>query len=283
MLFRSTAAAIRGADAGGTVKSVATNNSTGITGGTITTTGTLAIDTLLISTRAWRQKGIDSVAALANTKINGTGIANYITKWSGTGTIDTSQIYQSSGRIGIGTISPNASYKVDITGSLRVGDGTTYNKVTINGNAGAGSYLNFQKNGTNKGDIGPYSAVLGGSDDDLTYASVAGHYWATGGTTVKMNLSSGGNLGIGFTTAADSMLSVSQGALFQRGVRMSGLPTGAGTKQLRIDATGKLSITDTLIDAGGTVTSVATNTATDRKSTRLNSSHEWISRMPSSA
>jgi hypothetical protein len=46
---------------GGTVTSVATNNGTGITGGTITSAGTLAIDTVVISTRAWRQKGIDSV------------------------------------------------------------------------------------------------------------------------------------------------------------------------------------------------------------------------------
>lgn len=45
----------------GSVSSVATNNATGITGGTITTTGTLAIDTTVISTRLWRQKGIDSV------------------------------------------------------------------------------------------------------------------------------------------------------------------------------------------------------------------------------
>jgi hypothetical protein len=62
-ILADTAAAIRSADAGGTVTSVATNNGTGITGGTITTSGTLAIDTLLIATRAWRQKGIDSVEA----------------------------------------------------------------------------------------------------------------------------------------------------------------------------------------------------------------------------
>ena len=37
----------------GTVTSVATNAATGITGGTITTSGTLAIDTTLIATRAW--------------------------------------------------------------------------------------------------------------------------------------------------------------------------------------------------------------------------------------
>ena len=33
----------------------------------------------------------------------------------------------------------------------------------------------------------------------------------------------------------------------------------------------------------GRQTSVKKSTAPDRKSTRLNSSHEWISRMPSSA
>ena len=48
----------------GTVTSVATNNASGITGGTITTTGTLAIDTVIIATRPRVQKGIDSVAAL---------------------------------------------------------------------------------------------------------------------------------------------------------------------------------------------------------------------------
>lgn len=54
----------------GTVTSVATNNGTGITGGTITSSGTLAIDTLLISTRAWRQKGVDSLNTLISAKLN---------------------------------------------------------------------------------------------------------------------------------------------------------------------------------------------------------------------
>jgi len=77
----------------GTVTSVATNTATGITGGTITTTGTLAIDTNLISTRAWRQKGIDSVASLANSKIGGSGTTNYVSKFTASGTIGNSQIF----------------------------------------------------------------------------------------------------------------------------------------------------------------------------------------------
>ena len=52
---------------GGSVTSVATNNGTGITGGTITTTGTLAIDTTtVISTKA-------NATAVANTKVPYTG------------------------------------------------------------------------------------------------------------------------------------------------------------------------------------------------------------------
>lgn len=45
----------------GTVTSVGTNNGTGITGGAITVSGTLAIDTSIIATRLRVQKGIDSI------------------------------------------------------------------------------------------------------------------------------------------------------------------------------------------------------------------------------
>lgn len=46
------------------VTSVATNDATGITGGPITTTGTLAIDTNLLKTHASHKKAIDSLGAL---------------------------------------------------------------------------------------------------------------------------------------------------------------------------------------------------------------------------
>lgn len=45
----------------GTITSISTLNGTGITGGTITTSGTLSIDTTLLSTRLWRQKAVDSI------------------------------------------------------------------------------------------------------------------------------------------------------------------------------------------------------------------------------
>lgn len=49
---------------GGTVTAVATNAGSGITGGTIFGSGTIAADTLNLSTRLWRQKGIDSINGL---------------------------------------------------------------------------------------------------------------------------------------------------------------------------------------------------------------------------
>lgn len=81
--LKDTAAAIRAAMGGGsgTVTSVATNTATGITGGTITTTGTLAIDTSLISTRRWRQKGIDSVQANLALKVNISDTASMLTNY----------------------------------------------------------------------------------------------------------------------------------------------------------------------------------------------------------
>jgi hypothetical protein len=100
----------------GTVTSIATNNATGITGGTITSTGTLAIDTALISTRLWRQKGIDSVAALINNNVS--GIAGYVPKFSGTNTIDTSQLFQDGQNIGLGTTTPNGRLAIVDTGGF---------------------------------------------------------------------------------------------------------------------------------------------------------------------
>jgi hypothetical protein len=74
----------------GTVSSIATSNATGITGGTITTSGTLSIDTTLISTRAWRKKGDDSLSAIIATKGSGTVLSIATGNGLSGGTITTS-------------------------------------------------------------------------------------------------------------------------------------------------------------------------------------------------
>jgi hypothetical protein len=394
-ILADTAAAIRGADAGGTVTSVATNNGTGITGGTITTSGTLAIDTtvistrawrqkgvdslqanidlklnisdtssmlspylrnvgygldkisaaqlvlvdtLEISTRAWRQKGIDSVAALINSNVSGT--TNYVPKFTGTNTLGNSVIYDNGGEVLINTISDSGDYKLQVngnayftnstanatgaivptagTGLQLISDGsssadrsfifkmgsTERMRLNDGGNLGLGvapsSWLSFfralQIGNTNS------SAFLYGRTDasletgwgvnayysstsptDWVYtnsgpasylAQISGgyrFYTAASGTagnaiswTQAMTLSPVGNLGIGDSNP-DSMLTVYSGTHLQRGVRLSGLPSGIGTKELRIDANGVVYANDTLandISGSGTTNYIPKFTGT---------------------
>ena len=64
------------------------------------------------------------------------------------------------------------------------------------------------------------------------------------------------------TTTADSMLTVQQGLFAKRGVRFNALPTGVGTKALRIDASGSLSLADTTTNiTGNAATATALQTA----------------------
>ena len=62
---------LSGGVSSGTVTSIATNAATGIAGGTITTSGTLFLDTTLVSTRARLKQGLDSLAA---TKVSSVGL-----------------------------------------------------------------------------------------------------------------------------------------------------------------------------------------------------------------
>jgi hypothetical protein len=75
----------------GTVTSVATGF--GLSGGTITTTGTLIVDSASVATRARVQKGIDSVAAIA---VKGSGTTNTLPIFTDATTLVNSLITQVS-------------------------------------------------------------------------------------------------------------------------------------------------------------------------------------------
>jgi len=378
-VLADTASAIRSADAGGTVTSVATNNGTGITGGTFTTSGTIAADTLVLSTRAWRQKGIDSVqgnltAGLAlklnisdtanmlnpylrkvdtaslsnriNTKLNisdtatmlgnyvnnvgyglaksgqvvradsatlasyflrrkdsltatnllgyvtgkiladtaaavraaagagtigGSGTANRVSKFTASGTIGNSSIVDSSssvamsissaGNIGVGITPSNwaTNYKAFQFNNTSLATFTGLNEqanLALNWYADSGgdkyyyngaSSLYQQSNGNHFF----YTAPTGTANNSITFSQRFGVY-------------NDGKVAVGLTSS-DSLFSVTQGVHLQRGVRLSGLPTGVGTKALRIDANGTLSIADTTTGGGiggsGTINRLAKFTA----------------------
>lgn len=115
-----------GSGGGGTVTSVATNNGTGINGGTITTSGTLAIDTVQISTRLWRQKGIDSLLNLMNTRINGT--TNYVSKFTSSNSLGNSLIFDDGTKVVVGGTTGGSLFNV--IGQAAITNNTTYSSGT---------------------------------------------------------------------------------------------------------------------------------------------------------
>lgn len=97
------------------------------------------IDTTTISTRAWRQKGIDSLAAI---RIAGSGTTNYIPKFTASGTIGNSRIIDSVTKGGIGTqpsVSEDVSFWVVKTSSNGVARGLQ-SYVNFSGNYGATAF-----------------------------------------------------------------------------------------------------------------------------------------------
>jgi hypothetical protein len=198
--------------ASGTVTSVATNNGTGITGGTITTTGTLAIDTALISTRAWRQKGIDSVTSLINARPSGSGTTNYIPKWTSSTALGNSQIFDNGTNVGIGITSPSARLHVQ-NGALT--STVTWNAadgVIISGTNFGGLQLQ-SPSGSGEGFIGFSSASVrnfgfiqySNSTHRMSFATSTDG--SSSGTT-KMQITQSGRLLLGTTTESTYLLDV---------------------------------------------------------------------------
>jgi hypothetical protein len=70
----------------------------------------------LISTRAWRQKGIDSVASV---RIGGSGVTGYIPKFTAARTLDSSRIFQNSaGEILINDAADSGDYRLQVNGAI---------------------------------------------------------------------------------------------------------------------------------------------------------------------
>jgi hypothetical protein len=101
------------------VTSVATGY--GLSGGTITTTGTISADTALIASRLRVGKVVDSLALVKQNvltnPVTGTGTTNYVPKFTGTSTIGNGQIFDNGTNVGIGTASPGQ--KLDVVGAIK--------------------------------------------------------------------------------------------------------------------------------------------------------------------
>ena len=109
----------------------------------------------LLSTKAWRQKGIDSVVSLVGSGLTGTGISGYMTRWSGTKALDTSQIFQNSaGEVLLGTTSDNGNFKIQVAGSIYSTTGAVL--AASSGNVGIG------------GTSAPWKLTVNGADMTVT-------------------------------------------------------------------------------------------------------------------
>jgi hypothetical protein len=169
-----------------------------------------------------------------NNKIGGTLVSGYLTKATGTNTIDTSQIYQSNGRIGVSTVTPQTRLMVAETAS----DGA----LSILGNpSNVATFKFYANNGST------IQSVVNSSSSAMQIGTfVNSEMNLITNSATRVSILNNGNVGIGSGAGTDSMLTVENGARFKRGVRMSGLPSGVGIKSLRVDANGTVSLADTL-------------------------------------
>ena len=153
---------IGGSGLGGTVTSVATNTGSGITGGTITTTGTLAIDTTIIETKTYN----NSKLALKNTKAD---TANDVRIWK----------YDNAGDIYVGI--GNNTY------TAVAGNGTATKKF-LSETSGTGSFVTISAS-----DVGAQAAFTSDvvdyepAADSLTTCHIALNGVPIGAITVVHN------------------------------------------------------------------------------------------------
>ena len=166
----------------GTVTSIAT--SAPITGGTITTSGTIGIT----------QSGTAADGYLSstdwntfNSKVGGSGTVNYVSKWTSTGAIGNSQIFDSGTYVGINTATPAA--KLDISGDHVASIGL----LRLNSSASNVAAQTYYIDGVYK------AATYAGTDDNFYIlgrdADIV--FSTTSSTTTRMVITNGGNVGIG--------------------------------------------------------------------------------------
>ena len=163
------------------------------------------VDTLNISTRAWRQKGLDSLAAL---EVSGSGTTNYVPKFTAASTIGNSIAYDNGTEFLINTTTDNGNYTLQNNGafysagsamlSMAATDGATGMVLRTSNSLNSNTAIRWQ-NSANTYTVGI-----------ATYFNVAdaGLEFLTSGTTARMNIRSNGNVLIGTTVDSSYRLFV---------------------------------------------------------------------------
>ena len=137
--------------------------------------------------------GVDWIDATGG--IDGSGTANYVTKWIDSDTIGNSIIYDNGSSVGIGTASPHVTNKLEVSGQARVyGQMMIGNSSTSNA---AGATLHLKNSG---------AAVLRLEDSDSAnlYYDIKSDFGngliISEGSSERMRIDTSGNVGIGTTS-----------------------------------------------------------------------------------
>ncbi len=189
----------------GTVTSVATGY--GLSGGTITTTGTIIVDSNFVASRLRVGKVVDSLSSVKQNvltnPVTGTGTTNYVPKFTGTSTIGNSTIFD-DGEVKINTTSDAGAYTLQNNGGLyNVGDAIFGNKVIIKGTV-SNRLLRINTSASDDDGIeinnATNSALLIRTNSSYTYGGVAGNSLLLYQPTNNLSLFSDGGV-ITFHTA----------------------------------------------------------------------------------
>jgi hypothetical protein len=161
--------------------------------------------------------GTDWVSLSEITGVDGTGTANYVSKWLDANTITNSLIYDNGTNVGIGTASPIR--KLDVVGAIRTNDQfdsvKVLNSATISNIPADASLLLYAPTTT-----GNYGGIIGWAEGNVA-ASISAYDAGSGGAlglslatgnntsiSERMRITNTGNVGIG-TTSPSTKLTVS--------------------------------------------------------------------------
>ena len=153
--------------------------------------------------------GTDWVSLSEITGVDGTGTANYVSKWLDANTITNSLIYDNGTNVGIGTASPIR--KLDVVGAIRTNDQfdsvKVLNSATISNIPADASLLLYAPTTT-----GNYGGIIGWAEGNVA-ASISAYDAGSGGAlglslatgnntsiSERMRITNTGNVGIGTTS-----------------------------------------------------------------------------------
>ena len=279
----------------GTVTSVATGY--GLSGGTITNTGTISADTALMATRLRVGKVVDSLSLVKQNvltnPVTGTGTSGYIPKWNGTTTQTNSLMYDNGSGIGINTTSPNQKLTIqsgtgDVAGvTFRANGLTSTDEVFVGQGSSGSAFISNRSTNSITFQIGGFTRMNLTNDAELFINTtsdagdyklqVAGNILGTGtlnisGSTVLAN--SSGDVGIGLIAAGQSGFK----NLEIGGSGVSGLiDVYQGTsRQLRIYNSGTDSYLANVTNGGGMLFRTTTSGGTQNNNLFITSSGEIL-------